>query len=72
MIMWVMSDRAIPRSFRMMEGFGVHTFALSTNAASAFCKVSLETAAGLHRCLGRSAEDSGKDRIFTGETFGSH
>ena len=28
MIMWVMSDRAIPRSFRMMEGFGVHTFRL--------------------------------------------
>lgn len=26
MIMWVMSDRAIPRSYRMMEGFGVHTF----------------------------------------------
>ena len=26
MIMWVLSDRAIPRSFRMMEGFGVHTF----------------------------------------------
>ncbi|MGO6704047.1 catalase [Rhizobium ruizarguesonis] len=26
MIMWVMSDRAIPRSFRFMEGFGVHTF----------------------------------------------
>src|SRR5215217_9418770 len=26
MIMWVMSDRAIPRSFRMMEGFGVHSF----------------------------------------------
>ena len=28
MIMWLMSDRAIPRSFRMMEGFGVHTFRL--------------------------------------------
>jgi catalase len=28
MIMWIMSDRAIPRSFRMMEGFGVHTFRL--------------------------------------------
>src|SRR5690606_23957436 len=28
MIMWVMSDRAIPRSPRMMEGFGVHTFRL--------------------------------------------
>lgn len=26
MLMWAMSDRAIPRSFRMMEGFGVHTF----------------------------------------------
>ena len=28
MIMWAMSDRAIPRSLRMMEGFGVHTFRL--------------------------------------------
>ncbi len=26
MVMWVMSDRAIPRSYAMMEGFGVHTF----------------------------------------------
>lgn len=26
MIMWVMSDRAIPRSLRMVQGFGVHTF----------------------------------------------
>src|SRR3954468_13433174 len=32
MLMWVMSDRAIPRSYRMMEGFGVHTFRL-VNAA---------------------------------------
>ncbi|CAM5761754.1 catalase [Labrys miyagiensis] len=28
MLMWAMSDRALPRSFRMMEGFGVHTFKL--------------------------------------------
>ncbi len=28
MLQWVMSDRAIPRSYRMMEGFGVHTFRL--------------------------------------------
>jgi catalase len=28
MLMWAMSDRAIPRSFRFMEGFGVHTFRL--------------------------------------------
>ncbi|MBS4044855.1 MAG: catalase [Alphaproteobacteria bacterium] len=26
MLMWAMSDRGIPRSYRMMEGFGVHTF----------------------------------------------
>nr|WP_305778306.1 catalase [Piscinibacter sakaiensis] len=26
MLMWLMSDRAIPRSYRMMQGFGVHTF----------------------------------------------
>ena len=32
MIMWIMSDRAIPRSLRMIEGFGVHTFRL-VNAA---------------------------------------
>ncbi|RBM05929.1 catalase [Novacetimonas cocois] len=28
MVCWAMSDRAIPRSFRFMEGFGVHTFRL--------------------------------------------
>jgi catalase len=28
MLMWVMSDRAIPRSYRTMQGFGVHTFRL--------------------------------------------
>ena len=39
MIMWVMSDRAIPRSFRFMEGFGVHTFRLVTAAGkSTFVK----------------------------------
>ncbi len=32
MIMWAMSDRAIPRSLRTMEGFGVHTFRLINDA----------------------------------------
>ncbi len=32
MIMWVMSDRGIPRSLRMIEGFGVHTFRLVNEA----------------------------------------
>ncbi len=30
MVMWIMSDRTIPRSFRTIEGFGVHTFRLTT------------------------------------------
>lgn len=39
MIMWIMSDRAIPRSFRMMEGFGVHTFRLvDARGGSTFVK----------------------------------
>ncbi len=54
MIMWVMSDRAIPRSLRMMEGFGVHTFRLINEAGKiSICKISLETFAWCSfRCLG--------------------
>jgi hypothetical protein len=48
-IMWVMSDRGIPRSFRMMQGFGVHTFRL-VNAAgdSRFVKFHWSPVAGTH------------------------
>ncbi|RFB95175.1 catalase HPII [Rhizobium leguminosarum bv. trifolii] len=48
MIMWVMSDRAIPRSFRFMEGFGVHTFRF-VNAAdeSSFVKFHWKPKLGL-------------------------
>lgn len=39
MIMWIMSDRAIPRSLRLMEGFGVHTFRLvNEEGTSTFAK----------------------------------
>jgi catalase len=39
MAMWTMSDRAIPRSFRFMEGFGVHTFRLiNAKGKSTFVK----------------------------------
>jgi catalase len=39
MIMWAMSDRAIPRSLRMMEGFGIHTFRLvNKDGKSTFVK----------------------------------
>ncbi len=39
MLLWIMSDRAIPRSFRFMEGFGVHTFRLvNADGRSTFVK----------------------------------
>jgi catalase len=39
MLMWAMSDRAIPRSFRFMEGFGVHTFRMvNAGGKSTFVK----------------------------------
>jgi len=38
MVMWIMSDRTIPRSLRFMEGFGVHTFRLLKDGKSKFVK----------------------------------
>jgi len=39
MLMWIMSDRTIPRSLRMMEGFGIHTFRLiNTQGKSTYVK----------------------------------
>ncbi|TXL64053.1 catalase [Cerasibacillus terrae] len=49
MIMWIMSDRAIPRSFRMMEGFGVHTFRLINEEGQAhFVKFHWKPKLGVH------------------------
>jgi catalase len=49
MLMWVMSDRAIPRSYRTMQGFGVHTFRLVNAAAeSRFCKFHWNPLQGTH------------------------
>jgi catalase len=49
MLMWVMSDRAIPRSLRMMQGFGVHTFRfVNAEGESRFVKLHWSPAAGTH------------------------
>ncbi len=49
MLMWVMSDRAIPRSLRMIEGFGVHTFRLIDAAGkSRFVKFHWKPLLGTH------------------------
>ncbi|MEX2512701.1 MAG: catalase [Cyclobacteriaceae bacterium] len=66
MIMWVMSDRAIPRSLRMMEGFGVHTFRLiNDNNESTFVKFHWKPKLGVHSVLWDEAQKiSGKDSDF--------
>jgi catalase len=49
MLMWIMSDRAIPRSYRMMQGFGVHTFRLvNEQGKSTFCKFHWKPLLGTH------------------------
>lgn len=56
MVMWVMSDRAIPRSFRFMEGFGVHTFRLvNANNESTFVKFLWKPKLGLQSVLWNEA-----------------
>jgi catalase len=49
MLLWVMSDRAIPRSYRMMQGFGVHTFRfINAKGRSRFVKFHWSPVAGTH------------------------
>lgn len=56
MIMWIMSDRAIPRSFRFMEGFGVHTFRMiNAQGKSTFVKFHWKPRLGLQSVLWNEA-----------------
>jgi catalase len=49
MLMWAMSDRAIPRSYRMMQGFGIHTFRLvNADGKSTFVKFHWRPMLGTH------------------------
>jgi catalase len=66
MVMWTMSDRAIPRSYRMMEGFGVHTFRLvNSEGASCFVKFHWKPLLGVHSVTWDEAQTiSGKDPDF--------
>jgi catalase len=57
MLMWVMSDRAIPRSYRMMEGFGVHTFRLvGSDGGTHLVKFHWKPAAGVHSLIWEEAQ----------------
>jgi catalase len=66
MIMWVMSDRAIPRSLRMMEGFGVHSFRLiNKSGKSTFVKFHWRPVLGLQSTVWDEAvKIAGADQDF--------
>ncbi len=66
MIMWAMSDRAIPRSLRMMEGFGIHTFRfVNAENKSVFVKFHWKPLLGIHSVAWDEAQKiSGKDSDF--------
>jgi catalase len=66
MLMWAMSDRALPRSLAMMEGFGVHTFRLvNAKGKARFVKFHWKPLKGVHSLVwDESQKISGKDADF--------
>ncbi|WP_067486386.1 catalase [Actinomadura hibisca] len=66
MMMWLMSDRAIPRSYAMMEGFGVHTFRLvNAEGRATFAKFHWKPKLGKHSLdWDETQKIAGKDPDF--------
>jgi catalase len=69
MIMWVLSDRALPRSYSMMEGFGVHTFRFVNKEGKArFVKFHWKPANGIHSLVWDESQTiAGKNPDFNRE-----
>ena len=60
MLMWVMSDRAIPRSYATMEGFGVHTFRLTApDGSTSLVKWHWKPVAGIHSLVWEESQKLG-------------
>jgi catalase len=56
-VIWAMSDRGIPRSFRTMEGFGIHTFRLENAAGeTTLAKFHWKPVAGVHSLVWEEAQ----------------
>ncbi|MXV61267.1 catalase [Natronorubrum sp. JWXQ-INN-674] len=66
MIMWVLSGRALPRYYRMMEGFGVHTFRfVNDEGKSRFVKLHWKPKYGTHQLVWDETQKlAGKDADF--------
>jgi catalase len=71
MLMWVHSGRGLPRSFSMMDGFGVHTFRLvNARGESHFVKFHWKPALGAHSLVWDEAQKiAGKDADFHRRTM---
>jgi catalase len=65
-VMWLMSDRALPRSYRMMQGFGVHTFRLvDGEGRGTFVKFHWKPVLGTHSLLWDECQKiAGRDPDF--------
>lgn len=65
-VMWLMSDRAIPRSYRMMQGFGVHTFRfVNADGHGTFVKFHWKPRLGVHSLVWDEAQEcQGRDPDF--------
>lgn len=65
-IMWLMSDRSLPRSYRMMQGFGVHTFRLvNAKGEGTFVKFHWKPKLGVHSLVWDECQKvAGKDPDF--------
>jgi catalase len=63
MLMWVLSDRALPRSYAMMQGFGVHTFRMvNTEGVARFVKFHWRPILGVHSLVWDEVQKiAGKD-----------
>jgi catalase len=63
MLMWVLSDRALPRSYAMMQGFGVHTFRMvNAEGVSRFVKFHWRPVLGVHSLVWDEVQKiAGKD-----------
>ncbi len=66
MVMWIMSDRTLPRSLRMIEGFGIHSFRLVNDAGeSTFVKFHWRPKLGLQSTIwDETVKISGADQDF--------
>lgn len=65
-IMWLMSDRSLPRSYRMMQGFGVHTFRfVNAKGEGTFVKFHWKPKLGVHSLVWDECQKvAGKDPDF--------